>query len=186
MDNYSIINFPEEAYYISSDQFKNSQMFCNVDYPTYPRYFIDLSYFFIKKKKLSVKPDVYTIDNKAILEKFQTLVNYNQRLKNVRLPIYHYFKYENKYQLMGFIKYKISEKDAGEKLQFLHYPLKFLILNEMITEYKKELPNMIVKTIESLPRYSHNYYISILKSMNIRSLFKRRWKFMFGFSVNFS
>ena len=36
--------------------------------------------------------------------------------------------------------------------------------------------------IESLPRYSHNYYISILRMSNVTSLLKRRWKFMFGFS----
>lgn len=158
-------------------------MFCNVDYPTFPRYFIDLSYIFVKKKKLSVKPDVYSIENKSLLEKFQTLISYNQRLTNVMFPIYYHFKFENKYQLMGFIKFKISGKDTIGKLLFLHYPLKFLILNEVITEYKQELPTMIVKTIESLPRYCHNYYISILKYMNVKSLLKRRWKFMFGFSV---
>jgi hypothetical protein len=44
------------------------------------------------------------------------------------------------------------------------------------------MPKMMERLIESLPRYSHNYYYSIVKMNNLEQLSKRRWKFMFGFS----
>lgn len=44
------------------------------------------------------------------------------------------------------------------------------------------MPKMMERLIESLPRYSHNYYYSIVRMHNLDSLSKRRWKFMFGFS----
>ena len=67
MDNYSIISFPEEAYYLASDQIsKPNSIFADVEYPGSPRYFIDPTVLLIKKKELVVKPDVYSLENKQI------------------------------------------------------------------------------------------------------------------------
>jgi len=186
LDNYSIIQFPEDAFFVFSDQVSNNSIFYNVDYPSYPKYFVDVSHFYIKKRSTTIKPDSYQIESKGLLEKFKNFVISNPKLKSIKIPVYHYYQYESNYQLIGFISFKVFGKNSElYKMQFKHYPLKFFQLNEIVTEYKKELPRMIEKVIESLPRYSHNFYVSILRMNNVTSLLKRRWKFMFGFSVKF-
>ena len=42
LDNYSVIHFPEDAYFIFSDQRYNNSIFCNVEYPSYPIYYVDV------------------------------------------------------------------------------------------------------------------------------------------------
>lgn len=125
---------------------------------------------------------------------------------SIKIPVYYYYQFDQKYQLIGFLDFKVSDVDEKflklteeknldsaqmleafgcieGKLSFKHFPLKFLKLNELVTDYKKELPVMIERVIESLPRYSHPYYMAVLRMNNVSSLLKRRWKFMFGFSV---
>lgn len=183
LDNFSLIHFPEEAYFINFDNIlqTGNDLFHNVDYPSYPRYFVDVSHFFTPRRKLHVKGDVYQIENKELLDKFKIFVAHNPTLTKIKIPVYYYYQYELNYQLIGFLNFKTTSKDSA-KMEFKHYPLKFLLLNEIITDYPQEMPKMMERLIESLPRYSHNYYYSIVKMNNLEQLSKRRWKFMFGFS----
>jgi hypothetical protein len=186
LDNYSIINFPEEAHYIFSEAIMKlgTNLFFDVEFPTYPKYFIDTSHFWVTKKKLAIKGDVYNIENKGLLGRFKQLVASNPKLAEVKLPVYYYYQYEQNYQLVGLLKYKVFGKnDEFFKLEFKHYPLKFLQVNEVVTVQKAHMQKLMEKLIETLPRYSHNYYFSILRINNVTGLLKKRFKFMFGFSV---
>lgn len=186
LDNYSIVNFPEEAYYISGEVLtKSSSVFCDVDFPSVPRYFVDPSHMLIKKCEMTIKGDAYTLESPSLLAKFKALFEANPKLKKVLVPVYYYFLYEQNYHMIGYIKYEVSGKnDEFCKMEFKHYPLKFLQLNDIVTNHKPSLGKMMEKIIESLPRYSHNYYFSILKMHNITSLLKKRFKFKFCFSVD--
>lgn len=173
LDNYSVIHFPEEAYYIYFDNIlkTGNDVFHNVDYPSYPRYFVDVSHFFTTKKKLHVKGDVYNVENKDLIEKFKHFVAYNPNLTKIKIPIYYYLQYELDYQLIGFLNFKIQGRQGeSAKMEFKHYPLKFLLLNEIITDYPQEMPKMIERVIESLPRYTHNYYYSIARMNSLDNL----------------
>lgn len=186
LDNYSIINFPEEAHYIYSEAIMKlgTNLFFDVEFPTYPKYFIDTSHLFITKKKLAIKGDVYNIENKGLLAKFKQLVASNPKLTEVKLPVYYYYQYEQNYQLIGLVKYKVFGKNEEFfKLEFKHYPLKFLQVNEAVNGQKASLQKVMEKLMETLPRYSHNYYFAILRINNVTGLLKKRFKFMFGFSV---
>lgn len=186
LDNYSIINFPEEAHYIYSEAIMKlgTNLFFDVEFPTYPKYFIDTSHLFITKKKLAIKGDVYNIENKGLLAKFKQLVASNPKLTEVKLPVYYYYQYEQNYQLIGLVKYKVFGKNEEFfKLEFKHYPLKFLQVNEAVSGQKASLQKVMEKLMETLPRYSHNYYFAILRINNVTGLLKKRFKFMFGFSV---
>ena len=232
LDNNSIVNFPEEAFFIFSDQRSNSSKFCNVEYPSYPKYYLDVSHLFVKKRKITIRGDVYSIESKPLIDKFKQLLYFNPGLIkqarsvsinasgakdksskksfSIKIPVYYYFKFEQNYQLIGFLNFKVThvvdgfgfgkggdgvggkkspsalsvmtKKSASQasiqsaaamgkilghflifggfllillaamnealsgitgKLQFKHYPLKFLNLNELMTDYKKELPRMI-------------------------------------------
>ena len=75
---------------------------------------------------MTLKPDVYQIESKALLEKFKNLFLCNPKLKNFKVPVYHYYQYESSYHLIGFIGFKVYGKNLDMfKLQFKHYPLKF-------------------------------------------------------------
>lgn len=186
LDNSSVINFAEEAFYIPGEMLASrlNTLFIDLEYPSYPRYFVDPTALLIKKQPLAVMGDVYTLDSKPLLEKFRILVSANPKLKKVLFPVYYYYQYEGNYQMVGYIKYEVHGKaDEFVKLEFKHYPLKYLQLHETLTNHKNDLLPRLEKIIESLPRYSLNYYYSILKLNNVQQLQKKRFKFMFGFSV---
>lgn len=186
LDNYSIISFPEEAFYVMSDSLmKANTLFTDVDFPGIPRYFIDPSHMLIKKQALSIKADAYVLENKTLAAKFKQLTTSNPKIKKILLPVYYYYPFEQNFQLIGYVKYEIfGKQDEFFKLEFKHYPLKFLQLNDIVSQQKAQIAPRLEKIIESLPRYSHNYYFSILKMYNVVPLLKKRFKFMFGFSVN--
>lgn len=128
LDNFSLIHFPEEAYFINFDNIlqTGNDLFHNVDYPSYPRYFVDVSHFFTPRRKLHVKGDVYQIENKELLDKFKIFVAHNPTLTKIKIPVYYYYQYELNYQLIGFLNFKTTSKDSA-KMEFKHYPLKFLL-----------------------------------------------------------
>ena len=185
LDNYSIVNFPEEAFYISGETLsKSTSVFCEADFPCLPRYFVDPSHMMIKKSDMAIKGDAYTLESPSLVAKFKILCAANPKLKKVLMPLYYYFPYEQNYHMMGYIKFELTGKvDESYKLELKHYPLKFLQLNEIVTVHKASLGKMMEKIIECLPRYSHNYYFSILKMHNVAALLKKRFKFKFTFSV---
>lgn len=187
LDNYSIVSFPEEAFYVMSDVLTKGahNLFTDIDFPGTPRYFVDPSHMLIKKQPLAIKADAYVIESKSLSAKFKQLTTANPKLKKILLPVYYFYQYEQNFQLIGYVKYEIFGKnDEFFKLEFKHYPLKFLQLNEVIIVHKAQIAPKLEKIIESLPRYSHNYYFSILKMYNVTPLLKKRFKFMFGFSVS--
>ena len=187
LDNYSVIHFPEEAFYIPSDYSKNPTLFLDIDYVGVPRYFIDPNIMLIKKQALAVKGDVYHLESKSLVAKFKQLLASNPKIKKIQIPVFYFYQYEQNYQMMGYIKYEVYGKsDEFFKLEFKHYPLKYLQLNDALTVNKANMQKIIEKIIETLPRYSHNFYFSILKLQNITTLLKKRFKFMFGFSVSSS
>lgn len=186
LDNYSIISFPEEAYYLMGEAIAKigQTLFADLEYPSVPKYYIDPSYMLIKKAPLTIKGDVYNLESKTLLAKFKSLFSANPKLKKVLIPVYYYYHYEQNFQMIGYIKYEIyGRTEEFFKLEFKHYPLKFLQLNDIVTNHKANMTKMMEKVIESLPRYSHNFYFSILKMHNVAALLKKRFKFMFGFSV---
>lgn len=185
LDNYSIISFPEEAFYLMSDSLvKPHSLFTDVDFPGIPRYFVDTSHILIKKQALSIKADAYSLESKSLSAKFKQLTAANPKLKKILLPVYYFYQFEQNFQLIGYVKYEIvGAKEEFCKLEFKHYPLKFLQLNDVVSQQKTQIAPRLEKIIESLPRYSHNYYFSILKMYNVVPLLKKRFKFMFGFSV---
>lgn len=92
-DNNSIINFPEEAFYIFQTLNINNSLFCNTEYPSYPKYYLDVSHFFIKKKKLTIKADVYNIESKPLIDKFKRLMVLNPEfMKQVKMSASSYGK----------------------------------------------------------------------------------------------
>lgn len=186
LDNSSVVNFAEEAFYIPGEMLASrmNTLFFDLEYPAYPRYFVDPTALLIKKQPLAVKGDVYTLDSKPLLDRFKILVAANPKLKKVLFPVYYYYQYEGNYQMVGYIKYEVYGKaDEFCKLEFKHYPLKYLQLHEVLTNHKHELLPRLEKIIESLPRYSLNFYVSILRLNNVQQLHQKRFKFMFGFSV---
>lgn len=185
LDNLSIISFPEEAFYVMSETLnKGHNLFTDVDFPGTPRYFVDPSHMLIKKQALSIKADAYVLESKSLTAKFKQLTAANPKLKKILLPVYYFYQYEQNFQLIGYVKYEIfGKQDEFFKLEFKHYPLKFLHLNDIVSQHKAQIAPRLEKVIESLPRYSHNYYFSILKMYNVVPLLKKRFKFMFGFSV---
>ena len=43
------------------------------------------------------------------------------------MPVYYYYQYENNIQMIGYVKYEVYGKsDEFFKLEFKHYPIKFL------------------------------------------------------------
>ena len=186
LDNYSVVNFAEEAFYIPGEVIagRMNSIFLDLDYPSYPKYFVDPTTILIKKQPLAVKGDVYALESKSLLEKFKVLVAANPKLKKVLFPVYYYYQYEGNYQMVGYIKYEVYGKtDESFKLEFKHYPLKYLQLHEALANHKAELLPRLEKIIESLPRYSLNFFHSMLRLNNVQQLQKKRLKFMFGFSV---
>lgn len=187
LDNYSIINFPEEAFYIPGDAVIKgaNNLFSDIEYPGVPKFYIDASQMMFKKQDLTIKADSYLVESKSLMAKFKTLTTANPKIKQILLPLYYYYQYEQTFHMMGYLKYEIFGKnDEFCKLILKHFPLKFLHLNEIVTVHKDQMAQKLEKLIESLPRYSHNYYFSMLKMHNVVQLMKKRFKFMFGFSVN--
>lgn len=187
LDNYSIVSFPEEAFYLAGDLLakSTSNLFTDLEYPGVPKYYIDPTHLMLPKQELAIKGDSYVVENKSLMAKFKQLFTANPKLKKVFLPFYYYYQYEQSFQMIGYLKYEIYGKDNEFcKLMLKHFPLKFMQMNDIVTEQKSQLPQKMEKLIESLPRYSHNYYFSILKMHNVVELLKKRFKFMFGFSVD--
>lgn len=55
LDNNSIISFPEDAFYVFNENRSNNSTFCNVEYPSYPQYYLDVSHLFVKKRKMTLQ-----------------------------------------------------------------------------------------------------------------------------------
>lgn len=90
-DNNSIVSFPEEAFYIYQTLNVSTSLFCNMEYPSYPKYFLDVSHFFVQKKKLTLKPDVYVVENKHLVDRFKQMLILNPEfLKQVKIATNQY------------------------------------------------------------------------------------------------
>jgi hypothetical protein len=69
----------------------NNSLFCNTEYPSYPKYYLDVSHFFIKKKKLTIKADVYNIESKPLIDKFKHLLVFNPEfVKQLKMSVSQY------------------------------------------------------------------------------------------------
>lgn len=62
-----------------------------MEYPSYPKYFLDVSHFFVQKKKLTLKPDVYVVENKHLVDRFKQMLILNPEfLKQVKIATNQY------------------------------------------------------------------------------------------------